>query len=173
MKAPGPVAQRFLIFDFHGNRMSGPDIGHRICEDVGSLLLDEGCAPPRFLRVLINPFCFGAFLDFSLDDSLANPHTHAIHRGGFRQGKYINSLDPSIDRILELLAHAHAGHHSGDPHVDIRGHRGGRQVGAGVRRLEEEAAGPHVAQGEGLAGPGCGAGGCALGFRHRLSHGDE
>ena len=97
------VAQRLLIFDFHGQGLARSEIRHAAGKDVGAFLLHERRPAAAIARRLVFGARLGALTDLPFDLAISHLHAQAVHSGVLRQGKNVDAFDPVRRIVLELL----------------------------------------------------------------------
>jgi hypothetical protein len=99
----GGGPHRLLVLDLHQHRLAGADIGDRIGEQVGPLLLGErgGLALGRCR--LVDAPRRRALADIGDDDPVADHELHRIDRRILRQREQVGALDPLARRVAESL----------------------------------------------------------------------
>ena len=150
---PPVLLHRLLILDADDDGFVRADIGHRVGEDVGALLLDETRLLACVLGRLVERLGVLAALNLAFDHAVADLHAERVHRGLLGQGKDIDALEPAIARVLEALGDDGAG----DGAVDVDDDVGGKPRGLDIAVLgsEEEGARVHVAGRHALRGAFC------------------
>ena len=90
------LLHRLLIFDADDDRFVRADIGHRVGEDVGPLLLDQARLLPGVLGGLIGPLGVVAAFDLALDHARADLHAQRIDGRLLGERKHIDAFQPTV-----------------------------------------------------------------------------
>ncbi len=99
---------RLLIFDLHHDGLARTDIGHRIGEDVGSLLLDQGGLAAGSFCCFVDHLGLDPLFDFTNHDTVADHHLEGVYGAAVGQRIDVNRFDPVLRRIVEDLRDAGA-----------------------------------------------------------------
>ena len=141
------VTQGLLIAQLHRDRVTRADIGHRVGEDVGPVLLHQRGVAAFAARLLVCPPRRPALLDARLDDPVADAEPHLVDRGVLGQGKDVHPFEPGPGRIVKLLAQTDARHHTADAYLHFGGEQRRRSETARIAGPEQQAAAADLVDG--------------------------
>ncbi len=133
--------ERLLVLDQDAHVLAGPDVGDRVGEEIGALLLDQRRFPAFALGLRIHAPRLFLFLHLPFDHAAADAKPQAVDGGVLGERKDVDALDPVRAGVVERLRHACPRHDSGDVDDDIGFDFRRRREGALGPRPEEEGAG--------------------------------
>jgi len=110
-----------LIFYFHLNGFSWPDIGNGGGKNIGPITDQKRAFSTLFFCLYINIPGLFFLLDFTNNNSVTHLHTQMIDTTLIRQWKYIDSFHPLPGSIDKLLFHHSSGCDSTDCNLNILG----------------------------------------------------
>jgi len=102
--------------DVHGG--PGFDVGHRLGEDVGALLVQKRGHVPLLAGLLVDAPGLVAGFDQAADGPLPDLHLHVVDRCVLRQRERVEGLDLVLARVVEVLGHRDRGHQPRDMGLD-------------------------------------------------------
>src|SRR5436309_1486542 len=106
----GLILQQFKDRERDLDFAIGRNVGDRLGKDVGTLLVKQGGGVSGGAGGVEDLARLFAFLDYSLDFTLAHLHGHAIYRAVMRQGKDIDGLYSVGQDVLKFLRDHNTGH---------------------------------------------------------------
>jgi len=124
------------------------DIGHRIGEKIGPLLLEQGRRLAAGLGGFINDLGLLPFLHLADDHPVARNDLQRIDGGILRQRKHINAFDKPVRRVFKPLGNDGARRWPRDGDIEIRGQARCFKVFAAFRGFEQQASRLYVIGGD-------------------------
>ncbi len=133
------LVHRLLVFDLHQDALARPDIGDRIGEHVGALLLHQGGLAALRFRLRVDRLGGLALLHVGHDDALAHHHLEGVDRPALGQRIDIDRLDPVVGGVMEKLGDACARGRAAHVEVDVGGDQRRLGVALAVEAQQQRA----------------------------------
>src|SRR5262245_15050038 len=100
---PVLILQEFDVTDSDFHPGAGGDVGDRLSEDVGALLVEQAGGLAGFARGFVNRLRLFAALDFAFDRAIADDHRYVVNGRRLWRREDINGFDLFIRGIAKLL----------------------------------------------------------------------
>src|SRR5437773_2496327 len=103
---PRFVGQEIEVTEADDNFLAGQDVGHRLGEEVGPLLVEQRGGSAGATGLVIKRPGFLPLPDDTADDAISEADLQVVDRGSAREREDVDRFDGPIVGVLEDLAHA-------------------------------------------------------------------
>jgi len=95
------------------------DIGDGLGEDVGTLLIEQGCDAAGAAGLLVDLACFIPRFNEAADGAVSDLHGHIVDRGIGRQREGVDGLDLFGEGVVKLLGDGDACQRTGNANLHV------------------------------------------------------